>query len=668
VTRVDENGLSLLLSIPILRMAISSSAACSSGGNTLRRPSGELYTGATSLIVTDTATTPDPDRPLLDLEALPSAPLQMALKLFGEPLKSWLKVDRINEIHAATVRDSTPESLWSTLVQKTGVRYEISASDMDRIPLTGPVVVVSNHPLGGLDGIILGDILQRRRKDSRLMANFLLSHIVHADKQMFFVDPFPRGEAAVKKSFAGMRDSLKHLKKGGLLGVFPGNRVSHYQWDLREVADGPWVENIASIVRRAEATVVPIFIEGGNSLAFNLAGMVHPALRTLLLPRELVRQAGDSEPVRVHVGTPMPFSRLRKFGTDAEMIRFLRMATYVMGNRPGSEAPEDAEEVKAVSAPEPVAERHAPELLEADIAALPAECQLVKAGEWEVYMARHSQLPHIMQEIGRGREISFRAAGGGTLKALDLAPQDEYYHHLFIWHREDRALVGAYRLGLSDEILPKHGPDGFICSGLFHLTPAFLQSLNPGIELGRSYVLPEYQRSYNSLSMLWTGILQFVARNPRYRYCFGSVGISQGDEYTPASRTLIVNYMRENFSHPVLTEQVESKSPFEGIKLSGFPQTEPKDLLSNVDDVSLLVTGLEPDGKGVPILIKHYLRLDAKLLSFGVWKNHSNAVVSFIIVDVPNAEPKLIRRMMGDGYEAYMKYHEERGSVEKKEG
>jgi putative hemolysin len=601
-------------------------------------------------------------RPLIHLEELPSAALQTALRLFGGPIKSWLKVDEINRIHEETVRESTPETLWSTLVEKTGVRYEVSASDLDRIPLTGPVVVVSNHPLGGLDGIILGDILQRRRKDSRLMANFLLGRIIHAEHQMFFVDPFPRGEAAVKKSLAGMRASLKHLKQGGLLGVFPGNRVSHYQWDLKEVADGPWVPNIASIIRRTEATVVPVFIEGGNSLAFNVAGMVHPALRTLLLPRELVRQSADPEPVRVHIGTPMPYARMKKFSTDEEMIRFLRMATYVMGNRPEAVLPEQQAELAPVNAPEPIAERHPVEKLEADIDALPEACCMAKAGDWEVYMARYEQLPHIMHEIGRGREISFRSAGGGTLKALDLAPQDEYYHHLFIWHRADKALVGAYRLGLSDEILPKYGADGFICSGLFHLKPQFLQALNPGIETGRSYVLPEYQRNYNSLSLLWTGVLQYMARNPRYRYCFGSVGISQGNEYTPASRTLIVNYMKDKFSHPVFTEHVESKSPFEGIKLSGFGKADAQDLLSNVDDVSLLVNGLEPDGKGVPILIKHYLRLSAKMLSFGVWKNHSNAVVSFIVVDVPHAEPKLIKRMMGDLYEPYLEYHRSQGT------
>ena len=601
-------------------------------------------------------------QPVIDLEAIPNRLLKALLPIAGGPISRLLSIKAINDIHSRTVaRNEPPENLWSNLVEETGVNYEVAASDLDRIPATGPVVVVSNHPLGGLDGIVLGDILQRRRNDSRLMANFLLKRVIHAEHHMFFVDPFPRGDAAKKASLLGMRDSMRHLKNGGLLGVFPGNRVSHYQWDLKTVADGPWIANIAALVRRAEATVVPVFIEGGNSVFFNIAGMLHPILRTVLLPRELVNRARDPEPVRVHVGTPISYTRLKRFENDEEMVRFLRVATYVMGNRPDVAPPEEAEKVAPIIEPEPVAEKLPAETLQADIDALPPECKLLVNGDYEVYMGRSQQMPNIMHEIGRGREVAFRFAGGGTLKPLDLAPQDDYYHHLFLWHAKDKAIIGAYRLGLSDEIIDKHGPSGLICSGLFHLKPEFLKQLNPGIELGRSYVLPDYMRNYNSLLLLWAGILQFVVREPRYKMCFGSVGISQGNEYTPASRTLIVDYMKEHLSHPTLSLQVESRSPFYGVKLAGMKPGEANQLLQSVDDVSALVTGLEPDGKGVPILIKHYARMNAKLLSFGVWKNHSNAVVSFMMADLTTADPKFLKRYMGDeGYKSFMAFHSDK--------
>jgi putative hemolysin len=473
---------------------------------------------------------------------------------------------------------------------------------------------------------------------------------------MFFVDPFQRDEAK-RANVSGLRDCLRHLKGGGLLGVFPGNRVSHWQWSRWEVADNDWVPNIAQLIRRAGASVVPIFIEGGNSLLFNIAGMINPLLRTALLPRELVNRARDPEPVRLTIGNAIPFPRLKKFEKDEDLMGFLRVATYVLGNRPQSVPAPLLAEAKQTQAAEPIAEKLAPELLEQDITALPAACLMLAQGEFEAYIATFDQLPHIMQEIGRGREVSFRLAGGGTKKAIDLAPQDEHYHHLFLWHKKDRAVVGSYRLGLTDLIIPKHGTKGIVCTGLFDLKPEFLKELDPGIETGRSYVLPEYQRNYNSLLMLWGGVLAFVGKNPKYRVVFGSVGISQGDEYAPASRTLIVNFMQQQHSHP-LGEHVESLSPFQGVKITGVKRKEIKNLVQRVEDVSALITGIEQDGKGVPILIKHYLRLNAKLLDFGVWKNHSNAVVSFIMVDLTTSDPKFLRRYMGaEGYENFMKHH-----------
>jgi hypothetical protein len=178
-------------------------------------------------------------------------------------------------------------------------------------------------------------------------------------------------------------------------------------------------------------------------------------------------------------------------------------------------------------------------------------------GDFDVLMGSYDELPHIMQEIGRGREESFRFAGGGTGEAVDLAEADKIYKHLFVWSRRDRAVVGAYRLGLADEILERHGPKGLVSSGLFEFKSSFLARLNPGLELGRSYVLPEYQRSYSSLLLLWGGILAFIARNPKYRMVFGSVGVSQGDEYCPASRTLIVDYMRREHGWPEVAVELD---------------------------------------------------------------------------------------------------------------
>ena len=594
-------------------------------------------------------------RPLVDLSKIQHPILRMVNAVLGAPLKRWLRIDEVNQLEADVARLAEPDTFFRTTLDLLGGRYEVTEADLLRIPAKGPVVVVSNHPLGGLDGIILGDLLRQRRADVKLMANRLLARVRHAEHHMIFVDPFARDTPAAH-NIAPLRQSLKHLKEGGLLGVFPGNQVSHYRRESGEVADPPWVSHIAALVRRSGATVVPIYIEAKNSWLFERIGLIHPLLRTLLLPREFIKRGTSREPVRVTVGAALPSTRLKRFESDEEMMRFLRMSAYMLKNRP------PALKRAATASPsvrqQPVATALPPEALERDLAALPVENLLLRQGDFEVYIGRYAQLPSVMQEIGRGREVSFRFAGGGTGEALDLAEADQYYHHLFVWSKRDRAVIGAYRLGLADEIIASRGPAGLISSGLFEFKPAFVARLNPGLELGRSYVLPEYQRSYSSLLLLWGGILAFITRHPKYRMIFGSVGVSQGDEYCAASRSLIVDYMRREHGQPELALELHSRSPFAGMSFGPLVKEDISTLVKDVDDVSALVSGLERDGKGVPILIKHYIRMNAKLIDFGVWKSHSNAVVAFLMADLVTADPKFLRRYMGEeGYRSFMAFH-----------
>jgi putative hemolysin len=605
------------------------------------------------------------ERPLVDLSQFTHPVMKVMNPVAGPWLRRALKIDEVNQLEADVARLGTAETFFRTTLDLLGCRYEVAEADLLRIPSKGPVVVVSNHPLGGLDGIILGDLLRQRRSDVKLMANYLLKRVRYADQHMIFVDPFAKAAPAAR-NVAPLRQSLKHLKDGGLLGVFPGNQVSHYRKDTGEVADPEWVGHIAALIRRGGATVVPLYIEARNSWLFERIGLVHPLLRTLLLTREFIKRGTSREAVRVTVGTAISSPRLKRFETDEEMMKFLRMSAYMLRNRPepragrvkGSWVTSSGGGRERETGRQPVAEKLPAEVLERDLRALPGENLLLSQGDFDVYIGSYAALPNMMQEIGRGREESFRFAGGGTGEAVDLAEADEYYQHLFVWSRRDRAVVGAYRMGLADEIIAARGPEGLVSSGLFEFKPAFVDRLNPGLELGRSYVLPEYQRSYSSLLLLWGGILAFIARNPRYRMIFGSVGVSQGEEYCAASRSLIVDYMRREHGQPELSVELHPRSPFSGMTFGPLVKEDISRLVKDVDDVSALVSGLERDGKGVPILIKHYIRMNAKLIDFGVMKNHSNAVVGFVLVDLAQADSKFLRRYMGEeGYRDFMAFH-----------
>jgi putative hemolysin len=294
-------------------------------------------------------------------------------------------------------------------------------------------------------------------------------------------------------------------------------------------------------------------------------------------------------------------------------------------------------------------------LLAAEIEVLPEAQCLVTSGQFRVHYARADQIPWCLQEIGRLRESAFRAVGEGTGKAVDLDAYDQHYIHLFVWDPDAKMIVGSYRMGLADEILERFGEEGLYTHSLFRYSPRALQAMNPAIELGRSFVRPEYQRSYAPLMLLWRGIGTFIQRNPRYAVLFGAVSIS--NSYDPASRQLIVDYLRANTIEKDLARYVRSRRPFASRFGFGSRSEEIK-ALKDVEQLSRVVSRIEPDEKGVPILLKQYLKLGGRLLGFNTDPDFSDALDGLMKVDLRNSEPRALARYMGEeGARTFLAYH-----------
>ena len=294
-------------------------------------------------------------------------------------------------------------------------------------------------------------------------------------------------------------------------------------------------------------------------------------------------------------------------------------------------------------------------LLKAEIEALPAAQRLIDGGQFVVHWARAAQLPWCLQEIGRLRELSFRAAGEGTGRASDIDLFDAYYLHLFVWDAKAGVIVGAYRMGLADEILGRYGRRGLYTYSLFRYDSRVLRSLNPAIELGRSFVRAEYQRSFAPLLLLWRGIGRFVARNPRYAVLFGPVSISAS--YEPFSRQVMVDFLKANNVEPGLARHVRPRRPFRARKPVDWNDAELAGL-KDIDDLSRLIERIERDRKGVPILLKQYLKLGGRLLGFSADKQFNHALDGLIMVDLRNSETRLLERYMGeDGLDAFLAHH-----------
>ncbi|HVU38672.1 MAG TPA: lysophospholipid acyltransferase family protein, partial [Opitutales bacterium] len=380
--------------------------------------------------------------------------------------------------------------------------------------------------------------------------------------------------------------------------------------------------------------------------------------RTAMLPRELVRQRSST--LRLRVGNVIPFQRLAEFPTDEAVTEFLRLNVYMLGNRAGA-APRQrfpaAIKLPALPKPKrklaPIAPAVPGEDLDRDFAALPKSQVLVEHGPYTVAWAYAEQMPFIFLEIARLREVTFREVHEGTGQSRDLDGFDSYYRHLFMYDREAKAIVGAYRFVLSDEVLRDLGPKGFYTSTLFKYKPGFFEALNPAMELGRSFIVSAYQRKQASLALIWRGLGRFIALHPQYKTLFGPVSINP--DYQTLSKDLMVQFLRSHSYDQDLSELVSPKRPPNLRQLRGAEKRALHASECDIDDISALISELETDRKGVPVLLRHYLKMNGRIISFNVDPDFGHCLDGLIIVELTKTDPKLLKAYMGaDGAASFL--------------
>jgi len=585
----------------------------------------------------------------LETAGVPSLKRTM-VRAVAAPLERLLSLDKIDNLYKSMpLGGNLPEFLAAT-IRAIGPRYEISPQALERIPKEGPLVVVCNHPFGGLEGIILAEILLRVRPDVKIMANSILRRIRELADLFIFVDPFA-GPGAPMRNIAPLRQSLRWLSAGGALGVFPAGEVASLKLSQGKVAEPLWNPNIARLIERSGATVLPICFEGANGPLFQAAGLIHSSLRTALLPREIMNKR--SKPVGVRIGAPLEAGRIQRFGDSREVMRHLRLRTLILGA--GDDRPKKPKLFPMQPPPrnEALVGAVHPDILAGEIAGLPQQQFLIASGAFDAVIATAAQIPLGLREIGRLRELTFRKAGEGTGRSCDLDRFDAHYLHLFLWDREARALAGAYRLGATDDILARFGSRGLYCQTLFKFAPNFFRRVSPALEMGRSFVAPDYQKSYSALLLLWKGIAAYVAAYPRYRHLFGPVSIPA--EYKDASRQLMAGYFGAAHGLPEFAGLVKPRTPLRG---DPWLRKAAASLVEDIDDMAALLGGIEADGKGVPVLLRQYLKLGGGLLGFNLDPDFSNVLDGLILVDLLKTEPKQLEKFMGkNGLAAFMAHH-----------
>lgn len=593
----------------------------------------------------------------IDLRSRGSGRMSL-LRAAAPMLERALAFPALNEIYEA-IKDEPDDGRDFTdkALEALHIDAHVLEKDLKRIPRTGPVVVVANHPFGGVEGLILHKVLRRVRPDVKLLANHLLAVIEDLHDSFYFVDPFG-GEAATLRNRASMRSAVRWLSGGGALGVFPAGAVSHLQLRTRTVTDPPWSDTVARLIRRTGAHAVPVFFHGRNSTLFQASGLVHPRVRTTLLPRELLRMRHHT--IRLEIGNSITPPRMQHYADPAALTGYLRVRTYLLQSRdesPPHDRQTDADlnhnEAAPVIDPVPI------DAMLDEVARLPDSQRLVACGDKEVLIAGAAQIPAVLREIGRLREVAFRLVGEGTGRSIDLDRFDQHYLHLFVWNRERACVIGSYRMGLTDRVLAGHGIEGLYTSTLFSYKRRLLEQIGPAIELGRSFVHPGEQRGFAPLMLLWCGIGRFVAANPRYRHLFGTVSISA--RYRSMSRQILMSFLQTHRSLPRLAGLLKPRNPPRRPFTTGPDRAAFSTTVEDIGSIDELLADIEADGKPMPVLLRQYLKLNGRLLGLNIDPEFGNVLDGLMLFDVLDIPRPLLNRYMGKAQASgFLAYHNRR--------
>jgi putative hemolysin len=554
-------------------------------------------------------------------------------------LMEIMKINQVNELFAQAQPKQGPDFV-DAILKGCGIEIEFDEKELKNIPTTGSFIAIANHPYGGIEGMVLLKILCMVRPDAKLMANFLLKKIPNLSDYFVAVNPFENVEHS--SSISGLKNTLELLGNGTPIGIFPAGEVSTFKVDKQQITDRMWHPVVGKIIAKAKVPVVPIYFHGNNGLLFNLLSLIHPALRTAKLPSELFNKSGHT--IRLRIGKPINVEDIPDFNNSTKLLNFLRARTYALGTGLDEEKkifnPRNLFKIK--KQPEAIVPEISASILEKEIEPLRAEYRIWTEKNYEVFISPTSLIPNIIREIGRLRELTFREIGEGTNKATDLDEYDIYYHHLFIWDIDAKLIVGAYRVGLGDEIFYSIGKKGFYISELFKIKSQFTPVLKKSIELGRSWIRKEYQQKPLPLFLLWKGILIYLIENPRYRYLIGPVSIS--NSFSKFSKSLIVDYINRNHFDHEMAQFVRPRKKFK-VDLASIDT----DLLMSGEDsfksLDNLISEVETRNMKVPVLLRQYIALNAKIICFNIDPKFSDCLDGFLVLDLEKVPQDILEKL-----------------------
>ncbi len=556
----------------------------------------------------------------------------------GWLLMKVLKISTLNKVYNRNKHLKEIDFL-NGIVDDLQIKFEIPEEDYKRLPKDGAYITISNHPLGGIDGILLLKLMLEKEPNFKIIANFLLHRIEPLKQYIMPVNPFENHKDK-KSSVLGIKETLRHLSDGKPLGMFPAGEVSSYK-DGQLIVDKPWEEGAIKVIRKAQVPVIPIYFHAKNSNLFYLLSKISGTLRTAKLPSELFSQ--KNRVIKVRIGKPISVAEQNEYENIDAYSEFLRKKTYMLANPFEKESKLiTTPNLKITKNPKEIATPANQDKIIAEVNALRnTDCRLLQSKNYEVFFTEANRIPSILHEIGRLREITFREVGEGTNESIDLDKFDKYYHHLFLWDDEAQKIAGAYRMGLGGEIYPKYGIEGFYLNELFRFESELFETMHHSIEMGRAFIIKEYQQKPMPLFLLWKGIIHTTLRFPEHKYLIGGVSIS--NQFSDFSKSLMIEFMKSNYYDPYIAQYIHPKKAYK-VKLKDAD----KDFIFNETEADLnkfdkIIDELEPGVLRLPVLIKKYIKQNARVVAFNVDPLFNNAIDGLMyirIADIPESTMK----------------------------
>lgn len=561
----------------------------------------------------------------------------------GWILMKVLKISTLNDIYNRNKHLEKVDFL-NGILHEFQIKFEIPEEDLKRLPKDGAYITVSNHPLGGIDGILLLKLMLEQREDFKIIANFLLHRIEPLKPYIMPVNPF-EDRKDVKSSIAGFKNAIKHLQEGHPLGVFPAGEVSTYR-DGKLLVDKPWEEAAMKLIQKAEVPVVPIYFHAKNSTLFYKLSKISDTFRTAKLPSELLTQKRRT--IKVRIGRPISVADQKEHQSLDEFSEFIRKKTYMLSNsfdEKGNLLSNISSTLKVPKPPKRIVTPISKDIMNQEVEALrKGDCRLLQSKNYEVFLATSTEIPNILREIGRLREITFREVGEGTNEAIDLDTFDTYYHHMFLWDSDQQLVAGAYRMGLGSEIYAKYGIDGFYLQDLFRFEPELFKMMSESIEMGRAFIIKEYQQKPMPLFLLWKGIVHTTLRYPEHKFLIGGVSIS--NQFSNFSKSLMIEFMKSHYYDPYIAQYVHPKKEFK-VKLKDadkdfvFDETE-----ADLNKFDKIIDEVEPGALRLPVLLKKYIKQNAKLVAFNVDPLFNNSVDGLMYIKIADLPESTVKPVM----------------------